>query len=197
MLYLSEILPKWPKWIDFTETTDFNEIKEITYFKQFLWNNALTRTFQMNRFSRDWLLHTNQISKELYHSVHLSEKWTKWTDFNEITEINEIKEISDFTQFSKESLLPFGVLAWNFIYISKMNRFNRFYWKISIIFNVLVYQLCLVTWYSGKSIPNLKSTRSPEQTEEIAYLLTFLENQYPASVEPLWKFTQLLCVFCN
>ena len=25
----------------------------------------------------------------------------------------------------------------------------------------------------------------------------FCQNQCPASVEPLWKFTQILCVFCN
>ena len=62
----------------------------------------------MNRFSRDWLLHTNQISKELYRSVSFIEKsWIlgKLPHFNEI---KEIKEISDFKQFSKESLLPFG-----------------------------------------------------------------------------------------
>ena len=34
----------------FIKLPDFNEIKEITDFNQFLWNNALMRTFQMNRF---------------------------------------------------------------------------------------------------------------------------------------------------
>ena len=46
---------KWLKW------TDFNEIKEITDFIQFLWSNALTRIFQMNRFP---VIFLQQISKE-------------------------------------------------------------------------------------------------------------------------------------
>ena len=41
----------------------------------------------------------------------------KLSIFIKLPDFNEIKEITDFNQISKESLLPFGVLALNFIYI--------------------------------------------------------------------------------
>ena len=60
LLYLSEILPEW---------TDFNEtmkIKEISDFMQFLWHNALTRTFQMNNFHWFGLWAVGKIHKIAY-----------------------------------------------------------------------------------------------------------------------------------
>ena len=45
LLYLFEILPKWLKW------TDFNEIKEITDFNQFLKESLLPKNEQNEHIS--------------------------------------------------------------------------------------------------------------------------------------------------
>ena len=100
LVYLHEILSI------FIKSPDFKEIKEITDFNQepytvcsFFTENCL--------FSRDNLLDINQISKELYRSVHLCGKlhiFIKLLDFNEI---KDIKEIRDFLpDFKRE---PFTV----------------------------------------------------------------------------------------
>ena len=75
-------------------------------------SQMLYRSMSNEQISRDFLLDTNQISKELYRSVHLYEILPKWTDFSEITDSKEIKEITDFKQFSKDSLLPFSASLW-------------------------------------------------------------------------------------
>ena len=130
---------------------------------------------EMNRFSRDSLLDTNQISKELYRSVLLHENFQCFGPNHDISNKGLMKQIS-----------------------------------------VWILHICS---FSGKSILNLKSTRSPEQTSNIKYYISIQQdwsifrleqleqnfpcrnyinqNQYPASVEPLWKFTQLLYILCN
>ena len=73
--------------------------------------------YVMNRFSRDCLLDTNQISKELYRSVLLHE------------------------------------------------NFQCFQCLPAVEKSIKLY----ICSFSGRSIPNLKSTRTPEQIEQLSF----------------------------
>ena len=102
------------------------------------------------------------------------------------------KEISDFTQFSKDSLLVFGVLAWNFIYISKMNRFNRFYWKISIF--SMFWSISCAWWHdileNQYQTWNLLGLQSKQKKLHIYWLFWKINTQH------LWNLCGSSHSFC-
>ena len=98
-------------------------------------------------------------------------------------DFNEIKEITDFNQFSKESLLPFGVCneqisSDNLQQISKQ---ISMFWSISCGRSIKLH----ICSFSGKSIPNLKSTRSCPSVFKANFVHCSQINFFP--VETVYK----------
>ena len=114
LVYLNENFYIFIKWTD---------------FKQFLWTNALTRTLQIDRFSRDFLLDIKRDTfggKYQFFQPNAIPFSVKWTDFKWFLAWFQRRHIpfGEKYQFFQPNAIPFSVKWTDFNEIKEMNRFQ-------------------------------------------------------------------------